>query len=73
MKFQWLRALLIEDNVIAQSVFIAGLALWYESAAHSVGNAMPMISVILLGGGTLFVLSIHLFKRARRSRAQHKN
>jgi len=69
MKFQWLRALRIEDNVIAQAVFIAGLALWYESAAHSEGNAIPMISIILLGGGTVFVLSMRLYKRARRSKA----
>lgn len=73
MKFQWLRALRIEDNVIAQSVFIAGLALWYESASHSEGSTMPMISIILLGGGTLFVLSMRLFKRAYKSRAKHKN
>lgn len=73
MELQWLRALLSEDNVIAQSVFIVGLALWYESASHSEGIALPMISIILLGGGTLFILSTQLFKRARHSRAKQKN
>ncbi|MEK6204760.1 MAG: hypothetical protein N2B02_03920, partial [Amylibacter sp.] len=73
MKFHWQRALTIEDNVIAQSVFIAGLALWYESAAHSEGIAMPVISIVLLGGGTLFVLSMRLFKRARHAKAKQKN
>jgi protein-S-isoprenylcysteine O-methyltransferase Ste14 len=73
MEFQWLRAVLVEDNVIAQSVFIAGLALWYESASHMDGSAMPLISIVLLSGGTLFVLSMQLFKRIRNSRAKHKN
>lgn len=73
MQFQWKRALRIEDNVIAQSVFIAGLALWYEAAAHSEGYAMPVFSIITLGGGTLFVLSMRLYKRALNSRAKHTN
>ena len=73
MKFQWFRAVRIEDNVIAQSVLIAGLALWYESAVHNEGNAMPIVSIVLLGGGTLFVLSMRLYKRALNSRAKHRS
>ena len=73
MEFHWRRALKVEDNVIAQAIFIAGLALWYESAVHNDGMAMPMASIVLLSGGTLFVLSMRLFKRSIRAKAKRKS
>jgi len=63
MAFSWKRAVFSEYNVIGQSILMVMLVIWYKSYLASGAMALPLSSMVLLGGGAVFMLTIRTIKR----------